>query len=497
MPDVSHEHPGVRRRLGHLAGSLGNRVLEEFDADAVLEHVDVDALVARIDIDALVARIDVGALVARIDVGALVARIDVDELLGRIDVGELVGRVDIDALVARTDLDALIDRVDVNTLVFRVDVDGLLDRVDVDRVLDRVDADRVLDRVTLDRLLDRIDVDVLVSRLDLDAQLRRVDVDALLRRVDVDALLRRVDVDGLLDRADVNAVLDRVDVHRLLDRVDLDRVMAAMDVDAVMARVDLERMLDEVDLERLVRRAGIPELVADSTGKVAGSALDLGRRQLVGLDVGISRFIQRLMRRDPDALPAGPPTLVADGRARIEPPDPEAARAKARFEVSGFYAGPLSRVAAFAGDVALATSAFTAGVAALSWVLATLLGAELPPADEGGVLWLLAYVGWLFVYWMVASAVVGRTPVMALAGLRIVSRDGTPLRPRDALVRTLVLPLSLVAFGIGGAWMVVDRERRAWHDLLAGSSVVYDWGGRPAQLPTPLARWIAIHGESG
>jgi uncharacterized RDD family membrane protein YckC len=469
MPDANSQQPGVRSRLSHLAGSLGNRVLEEFDADAVLEHVDVDALVARIDVDALVTRVDV------------------------------------DALVARIDLDALVARVDVNSLVLRVDVDGLLDRVDVDRVLDRVDADRVLDRVTVDRLLDRIDIDALVTRLDVDALLRRVDVDALLRRVDVDALLRRVDVDGLLDRADVDAVLDRadvdavldrVDVHRLLDRVDLDRVMAGMDVDAVMARVDLERMLDEVDLERLVRRAGIPELVADSTGKVAGSALDLGRRQLVGLDVGISRFIQRLLRRDPDALPAGPPTLVADGRARIQPPDPEAARAKARFEVSGFYAGPLSRVAAFAGDVALATSAFTAGVAALSWLVATLFGAELS-TDDDGVLWLFAYVGWLFVYWMVASAVVGRTPVMALAGLRIVSRDGTPLRPRDALVRTLVLPLSLVAFGIGGAWMVVDRERRAWHDLLAGSSVVYDWGGRPAQLPTPLARWIAAHGEGG
>jgi uncharacterized RDD family membrane protein YckC len=149
---------------------------------------------------------------------------------------------------------------------------------------------------------------------------------------------------------------------------------------------------------------------------------------------------------------------------------------------------------AFAGDVAVATSAFTAGVAALSWVLATLFGAQLPLAEDGGVLWLLAFIAWLFVYWTAASAVVGRTPIMALAGLRIVARDGTPLRPRHVLVRTLVLPLSLLVFGVGGAWMVVDRERRALHDLFAGSTVVYDWGGRPAELPTPLARWIADHG---
>jgi hypothetical protein len=261
----------------------------------------------------------------------------------------------------------------------------VLEEVDADAVLEHVDIDALIARIDVDGLVARIDVDGLVARTDLDALVARVDPDALLERVDVDRLLDRVDVDRLLDRVDVDRLLDRVDVHRLLDRVDLDRVVAGLDLDAVVARVDLERALAGVDLERLVRQAGIPELVAESTGQVAGSALDLGRRQLVGLDVGISRFLHRLMRRDPDALPAGPPTLVADDRARIQAPDPEAARTKARFEVSGFYAGPVSRLVAFAGDVAVATSAFTAGVAALSWVLATLFGAQLPLAEDGGV----------------------------------------------------------------------------------------------------------------
>jgi uncharacterized RDD family membrane protein YckC len=344
------------------------------------------------------------------------------------------------------------------------------------------------------RVLEEVDTNAVLSHVDVDALIARIDVDALVARTDLDALLARVDPNALLERVDVDRVLDRVDVDRLLDRVDVDRLVARLDIDAVVARVDLERALAGVDLEGLVRQAGIPELVAESTGQVAGSALDLGRRLLVGIDVGSSRFLHRLTRRDPDALPAGPPTLVADGRARIEAPDPDAARAKARFQVSGFYAGPLSRIVAFAGDVAVATSGFTAGVAALTWVLATLFGVELSQAEDGRVLWPIAFVAWLFVYWMVSSALVGRTPIMALAGLRIVSRDGTPLRPRNALVRTVVLPFSLLLFGLGGAWMIVDRERRALHDLLAGSTVVYDWGGRPAELPTPLARWIADHG---
>jgi uncharacterized RDD family membrane protein YckC len=440
---------GVRQRLGHLAGSVGNRVLDELDTNAVVQRLDIPEIIERIDVDALVARIDVDALLARIDVDALVSRIDADALMGRIDIDALVGRVDIDALVARVDVDALVARIAVNEL---------LDRVDVDRVLDRVDVGRVLDRV------------------------------------DVNALLARADVDALLRRADIDAVLDRVDVARLVDRIDVDQVVGRIDVAAVVDRVDIEATVDRLDLEALVRRAGIPQLIADSTGQVAGSALDLARRQLVGLDVGVGRVVQRLLRRDPDALPVGPSGLVADGRTHVEAPAPDASRVRARFEVSGFYAGPISRVLAFGGDVALATATFAGAAAILSWLLATLFGVSLPRDGGAGWGWALALAVWQFWYWWLSTALAGRTPVMALAGLRIVTRAGAPIRPRTALVRTLTLPLSLLAFGIGGAWMLVDRERRALHDLLSSTAVVYDWGGRPAEMPTPLSRWLETHG---
>jgi uncharacterized RDD family membrane protein YckC len=430
---------GVRGRVGDLAGSLSNRVLDEVDPDAVVQRIDIDALVKRIDIDALVARIDIDAVVAKIDADALVAKIDVEGLVGRVDVDGLVGRIDVNAVLERVDVNAVLDRVDVNT------------------VLDRVDVDR------------------------------------LLQRADVDALLGRADINALLDRVDVHRVLDRVDLDRVLAEVDVGAVVARIDVDAVLDRVDVERVVDRLDLEALMRRAGIPELIADSTGQVAGSALDLARRQLVGLDVGISRVLQRLLGRDPKALPAGPPTLVADPHTQVAAPAPVRSRTKARMEVSGYYAGPLSRVAALGGDIAAATTLFTAGLAVLSWLLQTILNVELGTSELSGPLWALALVVWFFLYWWVPTTIAGRTPVMLAAGLRIVSRDGSPLRPVKALVRTLTLPLSLLFFGLGGLGIVLDRERRALHDLFAGSTVVYDWGGRPAELPSPLGRWIAEH----
>jgi hypothetical protein len=42
--------------------------------------------------------------------------------------------------------------------------------------------------------------------------------------------------------------------------------------------------------------------------------------------------------------------------------------------------------------------------------------------------------------------------------------------------------------------VVFGRERRAWHDHLAGTSVVYDWGSRVARLSTPLAAWLERKG---
>ncbi|MBY5161315.1 RDD family protein [Salsipaludibacter albus] len=432
-------------RVGHLVGAVSNRVLGELDPDIVVAQLDVDSVLARVDLDAVLARVD---------------------------------------------LDAVLARVDVDALLERIDVDAVLARVDADAVLDRVDMDRLLDRVAIDRLLDRVDANGLLDRVDVDRLLERADVDGLVQRVDVQRLAARLDLDPVLASVDLDAVLARVDVDVVLARIDLERVLARVDLDLLVARIDLDAIVDRLDVAELVQRAGIPDLVADSTGQLAGSALDLARRQLVAVDVGTWRIAQRLGRRDPASLPAGPATLVEDEAAAVELPDPDRSRVRARAEVSGFYAGPISRLLAFGADLALATTLFTVGTAAMAWLADTVVGIDLIPGDGStSTWWVLASLAWLFLYWSTTTIVAGRTPAMLLAGLRVTARDGTPLPPSRALVRTLAIPLSVPGF-LGGAWMMVDHERRALHDLVAGSTVVYDWGGRPAEMPTPLAHWI-------
>ncbi len=381
-----------------------------------------------------------------------------NRVIEEVDVDAIVRRVDVDALVARIDIEALLARVDVNQLLARVDVDGLLERVDVDGLLDRVDVDRVLDRVDVDRLLDRVGVDRLLDRADVDRLLARVDVDAVASRIDLDAQLRRVDLD------------------------------------AAVARVDLDAALAEVDVEDLVRRAGVPELIAESTGQAANTALDLARRQLVAVDVGLIRLLQRLLRRDPGALAPGPPLLLTNREGVVQDPRLSGSRTRARAEVSGYYAGPASRILAFAGDVVASAAAFTAATVTISWLLAVSAGIAFDTTERAGPLWAIAFAAWYLLWWWVTVSVSGRTPMMALVGLKVVCRDGAPIRSRRALLRALLQPFSVALFGAGFALMLIDRERRALHDVLAGAAVVYDWGGRPAELPAPITRWLSERG---
>jgi uncharacterized RDD family membrane protein YckC len=290
----------------------------------------------------------------------------------------------------------------------------------------------------------------------------------------------------LLARVDVNTVLARVDPDLLLERVDLEALLARIDIDEVIARVDLDAVVDAVDVERVVQRAGIPAIVAESSGTVAESVVDMLRRQLLGLDVVSTRAVTRVLSRDEDSLPVGPEALVGDGGPTHSLPAPNAPT----VDVSGHYAGGATRLAAFAIDVALAVGAFTVASSTLGSAL-RIAGVSADPAVSGGIPLTTASVLWLFMYWWASTAVVGRTPGMAVTGLRIVTRGGLPVSGRRAFVRVVTIPLSFLFFGLGLLGIVFDRKRRALHDVLAGTSVVYDWGGRTATMPTPLARWLA------
>ena len=78
-------------------------------------------------------------------------------------------------------------------------------------------------------------------------------------------------------------------------------------------------------------------------------------------------------------------------------------------------------------------------------------------------------------YFVLLHGMDGRTVGKWLLGLRVVGANRTPITYRQALMRLLgTIPSAL--FGLGFFWILLSREKRGWHDLLARTWVIRDLG---------------------
>jgi len=156
----------------------------------------------------------------------------------------------------------------------------------------------------------------------------------------------------------------------------------------------------------------------------------------------------------------------------------------------GNYAGSVSRFLAYAIDLLVSSAVFTLALAAISYVVQIVTGKQVS-WNRQDILVVILYVAWEFFYFGYSWAVSGRTFGMAVLGVRVVRADGVAAEPRRGVVRSLVFPLSFLLFGLGFVGILVQRERRALHDLIAGTAVVYAWDARAARL-----RFLAREAET-
>jgi uncharacterized RDD family membrane protein YckC len=137
----------------------------------------------------------------------------------------------------------------------------------------------------------------------------------------------------------------------------------------------------------------------------------------------------------------------------------------------GRYAGVVSRGVAFVADaliVVVVSVGCLAGIQLISSVLAGTWSRVLSGAS--GPLLFLGPAGLLVLYNASFWWLTGRTPGMALLGLRVLRSGGRPVGWPRAVVRALAFAF----LGWGILWSLVDRRRQALHDKLAGTVVVYD-----------------------
>jgi len=153
----------------------------------------------------------------------------------------------------------------------------------------------------------------------------------------------------------------------------------------------------------------------------------------------------------------------------------------ARESLQGRYSGFASRFTAFAVDVGVSVGVFMLALAAISFAARVLTGSDI--AWNRSDTWvIIAYAVWAFGYFAHSWAASGRTVGMALFGVRVVRDDGTEVSGRRAVVRTLALPLSFLFLGLGFAGILLGDRRRALHDVIAGTAVIYSWNAQAARL---------------
>ena len=155
--------------------------------------------------------------------------------------------------------------------------------------------------------------------------------------------------------------------------------------------------------------------------------------------------------------------------------------AAARESLQGHYAGFASRFASFVVDMIVLTAIFLAVLAAINWAATIVTGRDI--AFNRGNIWVvIAYLVWGFIYFAHFWGLNGRTAGEALFGVQVLTDEGGDVSFRRAALRTLAFPLSFIILGLGFLGILLGDQRRALHDVIAGTVVVYSWDARAARL---------------
>ena len=170
-------------------------------------------------------------------------------------------------------------------------------------------------------------------------------------------------------------------------------------------------------------------------------------------------------------------------------------------DLQGQYAGFVSRLIAWLIDRGIILAIL--GIAAwLTSYLTSIVGLDITQCSTSagwtGYLCLAVVIGLaLFtlafapIYFIFFWTLAGMTPGKAALGVRIVRLDGKPMTFRTSFRRYIGYLVSLLGFGAGYLWILIDSRRQGWHDKIGGTCVVYSWSARQNEtLIGRMTNWL-------
>lgn len=148
--------------------------------------------------------------------------------------------------------------------------------------------------------------------------------------------------------------------------------------------------------------------------------------------------------------------------------------------LNGRAAGFVTRLLAYLIDALILTLVIAGG--AWLFVQVDALVAEvnlwINTRISAAALWALMIPVVLIFYYVTFWSLTGQTIGKMVMGLRVISVDGNPPTIWHSLVRLIGYGISMLVFWLGYIWIIVDDQRRGWHDHMARTWVVYDFARR-------------------
>ena len=206
------------------------------------------------------------------------------------------------------------------------------------------------------------------------------------------------------------------------------------------------KVLESDEAQRLVERvAEAPEVRAAITSQGIGLLEDLRR--------GVRSASRRI------------DTVVENAARRVF--------RRARRERRPIFAGAFSRVLALAIDAGVVYGSLLVISAAIAALINALAKGD-QHADTvvvaiGASIWAMVAAAYLLILWSGA----GRTVGMSFVAIRMLSEDGEPVKPGQAIRRLLWVLLAALPFFLGYWGVFFDGERRGWPDRRAHTVVCY------------------------
>ena len=253
-----------------------------------------------------------------------------------------------------------------------------------------------------------------------------------------------------VERAILRVLVEENAIGRALEQALTSDEVARAVVDALDSEVAdrvWEELLASPKAQMLVERiAEAPEVRAAIAQQGVGLITDIGRRLTViteALDDAAERVVHRMLN-------------------------------KPGHEAETNQVGLVTRALAGVVDLALISALLSIGFGILASIIPAVSG-----GSDGLSIWgvfTFGFAGYLIggSFFAAFWALVGQTPGMRFLSIHLDADGSQEIGLRRAVKRLFALPLSLLPLGLGFFAIMLSPKRRAWHDRIAGTTVVYD-----------------------